>query len=323
MYKWQKSKIKINENSKILIGLGDSFTQGEGACSIGVWEKYNWDLKKMSDNLDRVEINKSNLLNSWVHKLCENYLTDYIPVNMGMCGRGNRAAIKELYLHPDLNIEKAKEKIVILMLTGYERFDFVYKKFYDHLHFFTMWPNLGSTTQEAPLWDAYHNFIWSDRSGIIELLLSIAELKNWCKLNNATLLITSAFRPEYNRENFFNKIRGDHTDYMDESEEYVNSLIDIIDWEHFFRPDGYNCISDYLLHLEDREDLIMKVSASKYYEFGSSLEKLSPKGYITKCSHPSYLGHESIAKIIYEHLLKIKPEIKETNGTKTIFTDII
>jgi hypothetical protein len=50
MYYWQEKNLKIDKNSKILIGLGDSFTQGQGACSIDLWEKYDWDINKM--NLD-------------------------------------------------------------------------------------------------------------------------------------------------------------------------------------------------------------------------------------------------------------------------------
>ena len=306
MYRWQKDKIKITSDSKILIGLGDSFTQGEGACDVKLWEKYNWDLNLMSDKISRQEINESNIKNSWVNVICENYLTDFIPINMGMTGRGNRGAVKELYLHPDLNIEIAKEKIVVFMLSGIERFDFVHKYFFDHLHYYTMWPNEGGTIPESTLWDSYREFIFSDRSSVIELLLSIAELKNWCELNKATLVLTSAFRPEYNRDNFFNMVQGDHKNYMDEPSSYIEKLVDIIDWNTFLRPGGYNCITDFLCHLEDRDDLILDSSAALYYDFGSKLEKLSPKGYITKCSHPSYLGHQEIAKIIYEHINKIK-----------------
>ncbi len=324
MHHSQKSQIRIENDSKILIGLGDSFTQGEGACDVKIWENYDWDVNKMSDKESRTEINKSNLKNSWVHQLCDNYLTDFIPINMGMTGRGNRAAVKELYLHPDLKIEKAKEKIVIFMLTGIERFDFAHKKFFEHLHFQTMWPNVGSPVEESPLWDSYNKFIWSDRFAVVELLLSIAELKNWCKVNNAELILTSAFRPEYDRKYFYNKLRGDHTDYLDESEEYINGIVDIIDWDNFFRPKGFKCITDFLLHLEGREDLQMKESAAKYYEFGYSLDKLSPKGYITKCSHPSYLGHKEIAKVLYEHLITINPELKNQNNVaKKISTNLI
>lgn len=319
MHHFRKKQININKDSKILIGLGDSFTQGEGACSVDIWEKYNWDLKKMSDMNIRFEIDESNLKNSWVHKICENHLTDHIPINMGMTGRGNRGAVKELYLHPDLNIESAKEKIVVFMLTGMERYDFVHKNFFEHVHYLTVWPNSGSITPEKPMWDAYRDFIYSERTAVIELLLAIAELKTWCKLHNATLVLTSAFRPEYGGQFFWDAIRGTPDDYMNESDKYVKGLIEIIDWDEFLRPEGFNCMADYLCHLEEREDLIMSSSAELYYDFGRKLEKLSPKGYITKCAHPSYLGHEAIAKTIYKQILKIK----EKNENKKISTNLI
>ena len=321
MYRWQKESIKIDKDSKIIIGLGDSFTQGEGACSVDVWEKYDWDLKKMSDREIRLDVDKSNFENSWVNQLCKNHLHNYIPINLGMTGRGNRAAVKEIYLHPDLQLEKAKEKIVVFMMTGYERFDFVHKKFFNHIHFYTMWPNVKSPVDESSLWDAYNEFTWSDRSGIIELLLSIAELKTWCQLNDATLVLTSAFRPEYTKNYFFEKIMGDVHDYMNEPKSYINGLVNIIDWDEFLRPNGFKCMTDYLCHLEEREDLISDMSASKYYEYSSKLEKLSPKGYITKCSHPSYLGHKKIAESIYEHIIKIKKN--NENGSKKVPTNLI
>lgn len=319
MHHFRKNQIKINKNSKILIGLGDSFTQGEGACSVDVWEKCDWDLKKMSQPNVRFDVDESNLKNSWVHKICENHLTDYIPINMGMTGRGNRGAVKELYLHPDLNIENAKEKIVVFMLTGMERYDFVHKNFFEHVHYITIWPTKGSLTPEKLMWDTYRDLIYSERSAVIELLITIAELKTWCKLHNATLILTSAFRPEYSRDFFLNAIRGTPDDYMDESQQYIDGLVDIIDWDEFLRPEGFGCMTDYLCHLENRNDLITKDSPFPYYDFGYSLKKLSPNGFITKCAHPSYLGHEAIAETIYKQIIKIK----EKNEKKKISTDLI
>jgi hypothetical protein len=151
--------------------------------------------------------------------------------------------------------------------------------------------------------------------------LSIAELKTWCQLNDATLVLTSAFRPEYTKNYFFEKIMGDVHDYMNEPKSYINGLVNIIDWDEFLRPNGFKCMTDYLCHLEEREDLISDMSASKYYEYSSKLEKLSPKGYITKCSHPSYLGHKKIAESIYEHIIKIKKN--NENGSKKVPTNLI
>jgi hypothetical protein len=44
MLDWYKDELieRKKNKSKILIGLGDSFTQGQGACSIELWEKYNF-----------------------------------------------------------------------------------------------------------------------------------------------------------------------------------------------------------------------------------------------------------------------------------------
>ena len=47
MYREQYKDINITSESKIVIGLGDSFTQGQGACKNEIWEKYGWSLDEM------------------------------------------------------------------------------------------------------------------------------------------------------------------------------------------------------------------------------------------------------------------------------------
>ena len=109
MYTWQENKIKINEESKILIGLGDSFTQGQGACGEDIWEKYNWDMKNVPESDERI-VDTIFYENSWVNQLCENHLTDYTAINLGMVGRGNRASVKQLSMHPAFKFENIKEE---------------------------------------------------------------------------------------------------------------------------------------------------------------------------------------------------------------------
>jgi len=131
MFDWYKYDFikPIDKNSKIIIGLGDSFTEGLGACSEKLWKRCDWDLNNVTvDKLKEYQI--SYYENSWVHKLAKNHMPDFIPINMGMAGRGNRAAVKELHLHPELNLSDAKEKIVVFMLSGYERFDFVNREYF-------------------------------------------------------------------------------------------------------------------------------------------------------------------------------------------------
>jgi hypothetical protein len=318
MWDWYKyDMIKpIDRNSKILIGLGDSFTEGHGACTNELWEKCNWNLDKLPDGFG-VDYQKSFYENSWVHKLCKNHLTDYIPINLGMTGRGNRGAVKELYLHPELKMETAREKIVVFMLSGYERFDFVHREFNQHIHYQTMWPRICKNTKQKDLWETYGEYVYSDRVAIIEMLLGVAEVKMWCKANNATLILTSAFRPDYKMGIFKDKILnncecdgGKTPNYLLKQVEYVDRIVNIIDWDDFLYPKGYSCFSDYLLHLEGREDLVNNMNENLFYNFGQSLEKMSPKGYITNCSHPSEKGHEEIAKVLYEHIIKIKKPTK-------------
>ena len=299
MYTWQEKKININEESKILIGLGDSFTQGHGACDIKIWDKYKWDDKKMYEEYFH-DVVESGFNNSWVNQLCKNHLTDFIPINFGLSGRGNRAAAKELYLHPELNIELAKEKIVVYMLTGYERFDFVNKDYeVGHHKFNTMWPTTDCGNDLRTVGNEYMNHVWSDRMGLIELLLNIAEVKNWCKVHNAKFILTSAFTPTINKQFMNDHIIGD---LLYGKESHVEKLVNIIDWDEFFYPDGFRCITDYLLSLEERTDLINEFSSWNYYEFAYGHKKMTPKGYITKCAHPSDDGHKEIAKLLYERI---------------------
>lgn len=306
MLDWYKYEIIERKKDKpnILIGLGDSFTQGQGACSIDLWEKYNWSLENVSE-LDNYNIIKSSYENSWVNKICENHLTTYTPINLGMTGRGNRGAVKELYLHPELRMEKSKEIIVVFMLTGMERFDFIHKEFFEHVHYITMWPN-----DSNKLWSSYMEEIWSEKFGVLETLLSIAEANMWCKSNNAKLFLISAFTPNYNRDYFFNTLKGsgdEKRNYLYKNQDYINLLMNSnIDWDMFIRPNNYTCVTDFLCHLEGREDLIRNSSPHDYYEYSYKLKKTSPNGYITNCAHPSYKGHEKIAEVIYEEIIKNK-----------------
>jgi hypothetical protein len=246
------------------------------------------------------DVVESGFENSWVNQLCKNYLKDFIPINFGLSGRGNRAAAKELYLHPELNIELAKEKIVVYMLTGYERFDFVNKDYeVGHHKFNTMWPTTDCGNDLRTVGNEYMNHVWSDRMGLIELLLNIAEVKNWCKVHNAKFILTSAFTPTINKQFMTDHIIGD---LLYGKESHVEKLVNIIDWDEFFYPDGFRCITDYLLSLEERTDLINEFSSWNYYEYAYSHKKMTPNGYITKCAHPSDDGHKEIAKLLYKHI---------------------
>ena len=307
MFDWYKYDLirKLTPNSKVIIGIGDSFTQGQGACGEDIWEKYNWDMKNVPESDERI-VDTIFYENSWVNQLCRNHLTEYTPINLGMVGRGNRASVKQLSMHPAFKFENIKEKIVIFMLTGMERFDFVHKNLNQHVHFKTMWPSDSYDGDERGLWNEYLTQIYSDRSATIELILNIHEAQTWCKANNAKLILTSAFSTDYNNESFYKKIRGEKTkeNYLYGNIHYLNELMTMVNWDSYLKPGGFSCVADMLCHLEGRDDLIGVESSAKYYDYAYSSKKMSKGGFITPCAHPSVKGHTEIAKTIHDFIIK-------------------
>ena len=137
-------------------------------------------------------------------------------------------------------------------------------------------------------------------------MLNISLVKNWCIVNNAKLVLLSGFENDINRISFINKIKGishdDNTMYREPKR--VDGLIDIVDWNTFLYPNGSLCITDLLLSLEKRDDLLDLIfSVDNFRKLSISIDKMSDYGYITKCSHPSYKGHEVISEIIYKHII--------------------
>ena len=301
---------RITEDSKLLIGIGDSFCAGRGACSIELWEKYGWDMERMYSE-GGTEVEESNYANSWVNQLCKNHMPDWTPLNLGMSGKGNRFAIKELMVNPLLGIEKAKEKIVVFAVSGFERFDLA-KDLVGEEHFTTQWPMYGDYKEKklgySELTLENGDSLYSDKFVISEFILNIIELMNWCKLHNAKLLLISAFTPEFNKSHFIDVLSPNVTSVLGQMK--LDELIWSIPWERIIRPLGFSCITDMLMHLEGWDK-----DLPGYGFRNMKIETIGPNGYMTKCQHPSEKGHKLLAEIIYDHILKydeLVPTIKKT-----------
>ena len=301
---------RITKDSKLLIGIGDSFCAGRGACSIELWEKYGWDMERMYSE-GGTEVEESNYANSWVNQLCKNHMPDWTPLNLGMSGKGNRFAIKELMVNPLLGIEKAKEKIVVFAVSGFERFDLA-KDLVGEEHFTTQWPMYGDYKEKklgySELTLENGDSLYSDKFVISEFILNIIELMNWCKLHNAKLLLISAFTPEFNKSHFIDVLSPNVTSVLGQMK--LDELIWSIPWERIIRPLGFSCITDMLMHLEGWDK-----DLPGYGFRNMKIETIGPNGYMTKCQHPSEKGHKLLAEIIYDHILKydeLVPTIKKT-----------
>jgi hypothetical protein len=301
---------RITKDSKLLIGIGDSFCAGRGACSIELWEKYGWDMERMYGE-GGAEVEESNYANSWVNQLCKNHMPDWTPLNLGMSGKGNRYAIKELMVNPLLGIEKAKEKIVVFAVSGFERFDLA-KDLVGEEHFTTQWPMYGDYKEKklgySELTLENGDSLYSEKFVISEFILNIIELMNWCKLHNAKLLLMSAFTPEFNKNHFIDVLSPNVTSVLGQMK--LDELIWSVPWERIIRPLGFSCITDMLMHLEGWDK-----DLPGYGFRNMKIDTIGPNGYMTKCQHPSEKGHKLLAEIIYEHILKydeISPSPKKT-----------
>ena len=301
---------RITKDSKLLIGIGDSFCAGRGACSIELWEKYGWDMERMYSE-GGTEVEESNYANSWVNQLCKNHMPDWTPLNLGMSGKGNRFAIKELMVNPLLGIEKAKEKIVVFAVSGFERFDLA-KDLVGEEHFTTQWPMYGDYKEKklgySELTLENGDSLYSEKFVISEFILNIIELMNWCKLHNAKLLLISAFTPEFNKNHFIDVLSSNVTSTLGQMK--LDELIWSIPWERIIRPLGFSCITDMLMHLEGWDK-----DLPGYGFRNMKIKTIGPNGYMTKCQHPSEKGHKLLAEIIYDHILKydeLVPTIKKT-----------
>jgi hypothetical protein len=275
--------------SKLFIGIGDSFTQGQGSVSEKTYAEYG---REVYNSTHRLPIDTLERENSWVNVVCKKHLSGYTPINLGEKGRGNRAAVKELYLN---NLDSESEKIVVFALSGMERFDFPQpgKNFESH-HFYAMFPNpWDKNATHASLWKAYSEHVYSEQFCVIETMLNIMEAQTWCKANNAKLLVVSAFDMRVTQKYFIENLPGSKKDLVNE-----------IEWENFIEPRGYRTLMHMLIDAQEEDaELSFDLAHGGYFDRYNKLERADR--FLTPCCHPSELGHQLIADVIYENLVEM------------------
>jgi hypothetical protein len=276
--------------SKVLIGIGDSFTQGQGGISLAseTYRKYG---DKIFNGVHHLPIERAEHEASWVNQICVKHLKEYTPLNFGNRGGGNRSSVKELYLRSDQIPDDVEDIIVIFMLSGKERFDFVQRGVElqsDH-HFYTAFPN---STKKNPVWLAYSNHIHSDQASVVETIMNICEAETWCKANNAKLIVCSAFDTTITEQSF--------SDMLPKNKKWFS---DLVNWDEFFRPEGY----DTMLHMliDRQENGSTEVERLKHGAYWNEYAGKFPcKEWVTPCCHPTNKGHKLIAKLLVDEILR-------------------
>jgi hypothetical protein len=278
-------------SKKLIIGLGDSFTQGVGAYSDKTWKANN---NKIDVSVNSKELLAEQFEGSWVNQLCQTYLKGWTPVNMGHAGIGNRGIVKQLYIQ-DRHIKNADEVIVILLLSGLERFDFVRKDYKgkERLSFQAMWPNPQDENATHPeLWKAYTDDIYSEKFIAVELILNILEAQTYCKAHGYKFIFASAFDERANKTWLLKTLCG----MLPMLEPENKSLIEQIDWNNYLYPKGYNSFIEYLLRLDGQS----RFAQGGWWKYYTNLP--APSEYITNCAHPTRKGHEVIANELYNFI---------------------
>jgi hypothetical protein len=341
MYNTQIIEINkdLKRTRKAIISLGCSFVEGQGAVDQEICDSYQWSMAKIGvpmepilsknekskmlsdhpelsiDNTGRIIWKFMEYKNAFVEVLCKKYFKGtYTPINFGIRGKGNRASIKSLYFHPQINWNNIDELIVLYVPSGPERFDFVSDEFNEHHQFQCAWP-WSDDQEKGPrktLWKGYGTAIYSEKSAMLEQISNVIELENWCKLKNAKLIITPGFDTSYKQERF-NEIIQDLSErtsnqktirYVEyahnkneirRSQEVLDIFSAIVDqwpWANMFTPQGCDTFMNLCLKQEGLEN-------TPYWDYNG---KGTPNNWVTLCCHPSAKGHDLFAQELFKFI---------------------
>lgn len=257
----------MQNNTNVIIGIGDSWTQGEGGYPKQLWEENNGRMwKKIYESKHLIPIEHEN---SWVKRLAD--ILDYTPVNLGQRGIGNRGAVRTLYLN---NFKNYTKGTVILILTGFDRFDLFESHWAnDHYKFKTLWPFLDHKEEHI----FYGKNLYSEESAAIETVCSILEAQNFAKANNFDFIFANGF-----------EMRG---------EEYLKQMCpevaDKIDWSRCVHTHtDYDCFARLFVRLDG-------LCAEDYATVVDYYPKMDwPAKYMTNDMHPTIEGYKLIAQEI-------------------------
>lgn len=281
---------------KYVIGLGCSWTQGEGGYPDEIWKQYDGRVQKNLRGKNDYVVRPYELENSWVNVLCRDHFPEYTPLNLGIKGIGNRAAVHQLHFVDNVDWDNS-EGIIVFMMSGFERFDFFQqqpKRYTDsnepdgynsgefaHSKWRTMWPVIDCDSINKPLWEVYAKMLWSEQFVACEQMMALLDLQNFAKSKGFKIVIANGFNQ--------NHPKGIKC-YL---KEHAGSLVDKFDW------DGY--IHDHVSYIAFVQKLVecdKLIPPNDWHQFHSFYHKRSwPAEYLTNCegAHPTIKGYKVIA----------------------------
>ena len=273
---------------KYIIGLGCSWTQGEGGYPEHIWQAYNGRPQISLRGKSDYHLRKYEHENSWVNVLCRDHFPDYTPINLGVKGIGNRAAIEQLYFCDRVDFDNS-EIIIVLMLSGFERLDLPasYSESdglddgysngdYRHTKWNTAWP-IARTNM---FWKAYAKELYSEQFVATGQMLALLHLQDFCKAHNIKLVIANAF----------NQRNQGILEYLKEE---TKSLFDKFNWDcYLHNTTEYVAFVQKLVELDNIMDAKHWQGFHQFY-----FNRNWPAEYLTNCegAHPTIKGYKVIA----------------------------
>lgn len=273
---------------KHIIGLGCSWTQGEGGYPEHIWQEYNGRPQMSLRGKDDYHIRHYEHENSWVNVLCRDHFTDYKPMNLGVKGIGNRAAVEQLYFCDRIDWDNS-ENIIVLLLSGFERLDLpgTYTESdgnddgysngeYRHYKWNTAWPH----DSHHLFWKAYAKDLYSEKFVATQQMLTLLHLQNFASTHNCKLIIANAF----------NQRNEGILEYL---KEHTGSLFEQFDWSAYLHN-----TTDYVAFVQKLIELDNIIPANEWQSFHQAyFSRDWPAEYLTNCegAHPTTKGYKVIA----------------------------
>jgi hypothetical protein len=257
----------MKSSTSAIIGIGDSWTQGEGGYPDHIWKENNGRMwKRLDESKHLIPVEQEN---SWVKRLAD--LLDYTPVNLGQRAIGNRGAVRTLYLN---DLGQYTNGTVVLIVSGFERFDLFHEDWQtEHYKFSTLWPFRSDKERNI----FYLNNFYSEKAAAVETACSILEAQTFAKANRFDFIFGNGF-----------EMRG---------EEYLKSMCpevaNKIDWSRCIHSHtDYECFAQLFVRLDG-------LCAEDYETVANYYPKMDwPAKYMTNDIHPTIEGYKLMAEEI-------------------------
>lgn len=296
---------------KYIIGLGCSWTAGEGGYPDHIWHQYNGSPQRYfrKHPEDEYSVKKYELENSWVNVLCRDYFSDHTPMNLGVKGIGNYGAVHQLHFCNRIDWTNSTG-IIIYQMSGFERLDlFQHEPYlpnrsplnddsYSNNEFIdykwrTAWPNESDSGSESMYWNVYARSLWSEQFVSSWQMMALLDVQTFAKAHGFKLIVTNSFN--YRNEGIIDYLRNN-----------TGQLADTFNWDeyYFHNTVDYTAMMQLLVRYDKKfpEDQWWH----EYYTYYSKLPW--PSEYLTNCdgAHPTIKGYKVIAEELAKYIINRK-----------------